>query len=137
MADRHAVDDAQNALAWEATALATFDHLATRARETTTGMYYAALVTSADPNHDTVDATAPSAFPSDALLTEVQGSVALSMMRASALAAQSPALNRSKSYPFGDQVEALFEAMNGKTVSLWDGFESEDAGAGAGYVDGT
>ena len=140
MADRHAVDDPAGAAQWQVAALASLDHIVTRARDATTGMMYWALITGPGAGHDALGA--PSQYPSDALLSEVNASVIMSLMRAAALAAQSTTLSTdAKTYPYVAHARDLYAAVNGgfaipATVSLWDGPEGPSAAAGAGYFEG-
>jgi hypothetical protein len=78
MANRHATDDASQAAVWAQAAGVVFNHLYARARHSS-GLYYSYLVTSSDPGHDALDTVLT---PSDTLLTETQGSVMASMLRA-------------------------------------------------------
>ena len=124
MAVRHKDDDTVNATKWQTAAVRALDYLWLRARDPVTHLYYRALVTSADAGHD---ALAASPSPNDALYTEVQAHVMLSLFRAQALVrANAGALPAIASYPFQAHAEDLLYAMNGSAVdvaiavSLWD-----------------
>lgn len=81
MALRHVGDtDAGSAPAtWEATAQQVLTYVQARARDPQTGLYYQALVTSADPGHDALGTASPT---NDALLTDTQAWVMLGFARA-------------------------------------------------------
>jgi hypothetical protein len=131
--------DQASALAWQAAALSSLQHLVDRARDPATGMYFASLVTSADPAHDAL-AQGTSPFPGDALFTDVQGAVALALTRAFAVATKSTTLgSAAKSFPYEAHALEIFEALNGNAGSapqtMWDGAgpgESDAAVMGAG-----
>jgi hypothetical protein len=143
MVARHggdAGDDAANAALWDTAARAVLDHLYNRARHTS-GMYYRALVTSADPQHD---ALAPSPQGNDVLLSDVQATVALTLSRASALVTDPKKggmlSSATQAYPFNLYSSELLDALNG-SLSLWDqsadaGTPNADAGVAAGYIEG-
>jgi hypothetical protein len=78
-------------------------------------------------------------FSVDALLTEVQGKIALTLYRAAALAATSTMLlPEVTAFPFDDRGAEILQSLNGTPVSLWDGtVQIPDAGgAGSGYLEG-
>jgi hypothetical protein len=133
-------DDAANAVLWEAAARAVLDHLYNRARHTS-GMYYRALVTSNDPQHD---ALAPSPQGSDVLLSDVQASVALTLSRANGLANDATKngaySSATKSYPFQLHSSEILDALNG-SISMWDdsadaATPNADASLAGGYIEG-
>jgi hypothetical protein len=105
-------------------------------------MFYQALVTSDDPGHDALDV--PGETPSDALLLDVNASVALSFVRSQVLLQGNAALSQTLStFDFVGTADKLFAAMNGTyvagstTVSLWDGVpDNSTATMGAGYMEG-
>ncbi len=130
MAVRHASDDAANAALWVLAAKRALVHLRTRARDPVTHLYYRALLTSADPDHDTL---ASGTLPSDALLSDVQATVMLSLMRANELVlANTTTLATFTSYGLPTLADDLFQAMN--AAGLWD---SNDRGYLEGYVPST
>lgn len=136
MAQRHAADEPANATNWQNAAVRSLDHLLNRARDPVTKLYYRALVTSTDADHDAL-AVSTSATPSDALLLEVQAAIALNLARAQELVTGSPVFNATvKAYPFETNADALITAMNGPPISLWDGPQDPDAGVGGGYFEG-
>ena len=135
MAVRHDGDDHANAVKWQAAAVRALDHLWLRGRDPVTHLYYASLVTSGDAGHD---ALASSPLPNDALYTEVQAHVMLSLLRAQAVVRDNAkpdggALAGLASYPFKEHVEDLLAAMNG-SVALWD---QANNGYFEGYVPST
>lgn len=73
------VDAGTEPVTWAATAQQVLSYVAARARDPRTGLYYQSLVTSADPEHDTLAAASPT---SDALLTDTQAWVLLGLARA-------------------------------------------------------
>jgi hypothetical protein len=133
MAARHQGDDAANALKWETAASRALDYLWLRARDPVTHLYYASLVTSGDAGHD---ALATSPMPNDALYTEVQAHVMLTLLRAHALVrvgTDGGALSGLASYPFTAHVEDLLASMN-NGIGLWD---AVGQGFFEGYVPST
>jgi hypothetical protein len=121
LASRHQTDDPTDSAKWARGAGSVFSHLYARARHVS-GLYYADLVTSSDPGHD---ALASVVTPNDALLSETQASVAVSLMRASAIVQNSTLLALS-SFPFTSQVGSPLSGMagvapdGGAGLSLWD-----------------
>jgi hypothetical protein len=121
LASRHEADDPTDAHMWARAAGSVFNHLFARGRHSS-GLYYAYLVTSADPDHD---ALATVITPDDALLTETQASVAASLMRARGLVTTANLVELSL-YPFSDQVGSTLSALKGVVsdggagFSLWD-----------------
>ncbi len=123
LASRHETDQPTNAHLWAHAAGAVFNHLYARARHPS-GLLYAALVTSSDPGQD---AFAPTSVvsPSDVLLSETQGSVAASLMRAQGIVvtANMPELSL---FPFGIQAASPLSGLQGvapgggKGLALWD-----------------
>ena len=86
-----------NAHIWASAAGSVFNHLYARARHSS-GLYYADLVTSADPGHD---ALASVIAPNDALLTETQTSVAVSLLRAQGIIQNANlVMPSSRQFPF-------------------------------------
>lgn len=81
MAVLHAGDaDAGAAAAvWQATAVQVLDYVWRRGRDSSTGLFYQALVTSGDPGHDALATASPA---SDALMTDVQAAISLGLVRA-------------------------------------------------------
>jgi hypothetical protein len=125
MAVRHVADEPANAAAWQSEARAALDRLHARARHAT-GLYYASLVTSADPEHDAIGAGADVG----ALLSDVQATIALAYLRAQELADGAPAaLPALAGVPLAARSAALVDAANAPPVSLWDA----DQG---GYLEG-
>lgn len=80
MANVHARDgDAGSDVAsWVQTALAAVDYVWARGRDTSTGLLFQQLVTSADPDHDALGQGMPTP---DALLTDVQAEALLGLAR--------------------------------------------------------
>ncbi len=121
MATRHASDDPTHSYLWASAALSVFNHLAARARHSS-GLYFADLITSGDPDHDAL-ATSPT--PNDALLADTQASVAASLLRAAALVQAASNVQLSQ-YPYAAQAAAVLSATKGvppdggTSVSLWD-----------------
>jgi hypothetical protein len=141
LAARHISDDPTDAAAWQSAAAAALDHLDARARDPVTGLYFAALVTSADPGHDALAPASPSGPPADALLTEVNGRIALAFLRAQALATSVPsAIPAVAALPLEARAEALLGALDNTPQSLWDssgGPSNGDGGTlGSGYFTG-
>jgi len=125
LAERHKADDATNAGKWVAAAKTVLDHLFARAMHSS-GLFYRALTTGADGGGD-----APASIdslPADALLSETQAVVMLSLLRANALLlADSTTFAPFASYDFTGKADALFRAMI--AAKLWDD-------AGSGYIEG-
>jgi hypothetical protein len=124
MAGRHLADEPAQSLLWARAAGSIFNYLYARALHTS-GLYYADLVTSADPDHD---ALANVVTPNDALLTETQAQVAASLLRASALATAYaiPALGN---FPFGAQAQSVLNALGGREPDGGTGFDLWDPSA--------
>jgi hypothetical protein len=127
LAQRHASDEPANAAAWQSGAALVFAHLDSRARDPATGLYYASLVTSADPDHDALApaaATTPDgapAPPADALLTDVAARVTMALLRTQDLATnQATALPALAAAPLEAHAEALLGALDKTPQSLWD-----------------
>lgn len=114
MAARHPTD--AKAIGWQRAALATIDHLQRRARDATTSLLFDELVTSSDPDHDTLAGAAPN----DALLTETQAGFAIALSRAQAVVdgAKSTLAPTVVAYPLAIDGAAVLEAMEGAHV--WD-----------------
>lgn len=130
LAVRHAVDDPTHAATWRDAAAAALDHLHLRARDPVTGMYFRALVTSADPGHDALATAPPEGPPADALLSDVQARIALALVRAQALVNKNPvALQSLAGYPFEQRAEQAIAALDAPAKSLWDA-------TGTGYAEG-
>jgi hypothetical protein len=130
LAVRHATDDPAHAASWQSAAATALDHLHLRARDAGTGMYFSALVTSADPDHDALAPAAPGGPPADALLSDVQARVALALLRAQDLVNNNPmALKSLSAYPFEQRAEEAIAALDAPTPSLWDA-------VGTGYAEG-
>jgi hypothetical protein len=130
LAVRHATDEPAHAASWQGAAAAALDHLHLRARDAGTGMYFRALVTSADPDHDALAPAPPEGPPADALLSDVQARVALALLRAQDLLDTNPtALKSLAAYPFEQRAEEAIAALDAPTPSLWDA-------TGTGYAEG-
>ncbi len=143
LAVRHASDDPADAAAWQSAAALVLEHLDARARDTATGLYFAALVTSADPGHDALAPATPSGPPADALLTDVNARIALALLRAQELAntpTMASAIPSVAALPLEARAEALLAALDDTPQSLWDasgGPSDGDGGTlGAGYFEG-
>jgi hypothetical protein len=141
LAVRHAVDDPASSAMWQSAAVQVLTHLDARARDTVTGLYFAALVTSADPGHDALAPAAAGGPPADALLTEVNARIALALLRAQALAtANGSAIPDVAALPLEARAEALLAALDSTPQSLWDpsgGPALGEAGTmGSGYFEG-
>jgi hypothetical protein len=83
MAARYSADAGADAALWQTSGSAALAYLWARGRDPVTGLFYQALVTSADPGHDQLTT---GMYANDALLSDVQGSVALALARAQAAA---------------------------------------------------
>jgi hypothetical protein len=144
---------------WLAEARASLVHLQLRAKEPTTGMFYANLV-STRTDGGTVDTPAPGTtpgLPSDALLADTQATFALAMVRAQGLVTSNTVAHLTGldggdgsigdggvtglfvpvlDIPFEAWADATMKAMNG-TPSLWDGTTVDGGGTPTnGYMDG-
>ena len=145
--------------AWLAAVRASLNHLQRRAKEPTTGLFYAALLANRNESGTGPDALAPaasSALPNDALLTDTQATFALAMVRAQYLVTANtvatiggleaggaptdggvtgpflPVLD----LPLEAWADAAMKALNG-APALWDGPVGDGGrGAGQGYMDG-
>jgi hypothetical protein len=130
LASRHVVDSPVQAAIWARAAGSVFNHLYARARHPS-GLYYAYLVTSADPDHD---ALASVITPNDALLAETSASVAVSLLRASALVAND-SLAALSTFPFAAQVRSPMNGLQGVApdggagYTLWDPTPTTDTAA--------
>ncbi len=141
MAVRHAAAEPASAFAWQEAAAEALQHIHLRARDPQYGLYYAALVTSADPAHDALAPAAAGGLPADALLTDVAGRVALALTRAQALVTQNPTLLPSLiGIPLEQRAEDLLAALDAPPKDLWDtsgGISDGDGGVvGTGYFTG-
>jgi hypothetical protein len=135
LAVRHTAAEPAKAATWQQAAVSALDHLWLRARDPATGMYFRALVTSADPGHDALPAAAPGDPPGDALLADVQARVALALVRAQDLADHNPAeLAAVAAYPFEIHAEAAIAAVNAAAAGLWN---TSAAGYAEGFVPST
>ncbi len=135
LAQRHASAEPANAAAWQSAAALVLAHLDARAKDPTTGLYYAALVTSADPAHDALAAADPSGPPADALLSDVAARVSLAMLRTQDLATNNPTtLPALLAAPLEARAEALLAALDSTPQSLWD---TTVGGYFAGWVPST
>ncbi|HEY2509636.1 MAG TPA: hypothetical protein VGI39_02150, partial [Polyangiaceae bacterium] len=117
LAWRHEATDAANAHLWARAAGSVFAHLQARARDTN-GLYYADLVTSSDAGNDALAAGA-SGQASDALVADVQVSVAISLLRARDMIA-AKGMTELAGFPFDDQVKSVMSAMQTGPEALWD-----------------
>lgn len=81
MAVRDAGDAGADAALWQASANGALAYVWARARDPVTGLFYQALVTSADVGHDQLGT---GTYANDALLSDVQASVVLGLARAQA-----------------------------------------------------
>jgi hypothetical protein len=123
LAVRHAKDEPASSAKWQAAAAASIDHLWSRARHAS-GLLYGSLVTSADPDHDAL------AKPDAPLLTDVQATAALAILRMQELVNKNPdALKPIASAPFEDRGEALIAALEGMNGAIWDSVSG-------GYLEG-
>ena len=134
MAMRHATDKA-NAYAWQRAAVSAIEHVHARARESSTGMYYAAMIATDGASADTLPSTPTPPTPNDALLADVQATIALSLSRAQELVSKNAsAFNAIPSYPFDAHAAEAIASSNG-AHSLWD--EAGSKGYFEGYVPST
>jgi hypothetical protein len=132
LAVRHVSDDPANAAIWQAAAANVFAYLNARARDPGTGLYYAALITSADTGNDALAPAAAGGPPADALLTEVNGRIALAYIRAQQLALGTPAAAPAVvALPLEGWAEAVLTALDGTTPQ--NGLYDDTAG---GYYTG-
>jgi hypothetical protein len=141
MAVRFATSEPAHATAWQAAAAQVLAHLDARARDPGTGLYFASLVTSADPAHDALGPADPAGPPADALLTDVAARVALALLRAQDLANNNAsALPALVPAPFAARAASLLIALDATPQSLWDpaGQVSDGDGGtlGGGYFAG-
>ena len=128
LAVRHAADAPASAATWQAAAASVLAHLDARARDPSTGLYYASLVTSADPDHDALAPAQAGGPPADALLTEVNARIALAYIRAGELATtNATAVPAIAALPLEKRAEALLSALDttpqdggAEAGGLWD-----------------
>jgi hypothetical protein len=145
--------------AWLAAVRASLNHLQLRAKEPTTGLFYAALLANRNESGIGPDALAPaasSALPNDALLTDTQATFALAMVRAQYLVTANTVVTIGGlegggaptdggvkgpflpvlDLPLEAWADAAMKALNG-AHALWDGPVGDGGrGAGQGYMDG-
>ncbi len=128
---------------WQQAAQSALQHLHDRARDAATGLYYTALVTSADAGHDAFDTSNPQAAT---MFSDTTVTVALALARAQALVNKDQANNSAldaglllpviASYPFSQHVDEAIAALNNGVQSLYDG-PAMDAGAvSTGFMEG-
>jgi hypothetical protein len=114
---------------WQDAARLSLEHLHARARDDKTGLYFRALTTSTDPTHDALSVVSGST-PSDALLTDVQSTVALAMMRAQDMVAKKgTSLALVATYPFEPRAQEILASLNASSLGLWDATQN-------GYFEG-
>jgi hypothetical protein len=101
---------------WEASANGALAYLWARARDPVTGLFYQALITSGDAGHDQLDT---GAYANDALLSDVQGAVALGLARAQAATNVLVADGGASAAPYAAQIETLVTALT--SSGLFDG----------------
>jgi hypothetical protein len=135
MAVLHAKDPDAGAdpATWQATAVAALDYVWRRGRDPSTGLFYQSLVTSGDPDHDSLGMGTPT---DDALLTDVQASIVLGLGRAqerfNALTSAADAGADADSLPASNylqQADDLIAALI--AAKLWDGLPSPGMDPGA------
>jgi hypothetical protein len=99
-------------------AKAAFDYLYRRARHPGTKLYFRALVTSTDPNHDTLQPSSPTG---DALFTEVNAAMSLALGRADALKIANASWFEGEltNYAFQLHGTEILDALIDQ-ISLWD-----------------
>jgi len=118
---------------WERAAVSALDHIYNRARDPATGLYYTALVTSNDPDHDALDTTNPQAGD---LLADTATTVGLVLSRAQDMANnQGAALSLVASYPFSEHVDSVLAALNG-SQPLYDGPPLDAGAMSTGLLEG-
>jgi hypothetical protein len=110
---------------WQASATGALAYLWARARDPVTGLFYQALVTSADPGHD---APGTGMFANDALLSDVQGPIVLGLARAQTAASALAVDGGSAAAPYAAQIEALVTALT--TAGLFNGATTAPQGGG-------
>jgi len=116
LAQRHRGTEAANAARWQGAAEDALGYIWRRGRDPSTGMFYRSLVTSADSEHDALSGEAPQ----DELSSDVQATVAFSLLQATDYLADSDSgIGLQSAYPFLDRASELVESMNG-VHSLWD-----------------
>jgi hypothetical protein len=137
MAVLHASDPDGGAdrASWQATAAAAIDYVSRRARDPVTGLFFQSLVTSGDPGHDALAPGSAGFPPPDALMTDVQAAIVLSLGRAQQRAnvlSPADAGADAESVPASDylkQADDLLGAM--VTAGLWDGSTTAGSDPGA------
>jgi hypothetical protein len=157
LVNRHPTDP--DAPAWLSAVRASLGHLQLRAKEPTTGLFYAALLanrTESGTGPDALGAAVSPPLPNDALLTDTQATFALAMVRAQYLVTANTVVILGgldsggpptdggvkgpfvtvKDLPLEAWADATIKALNG-THALWDGPEGDAGhGVGQGYMDG-
>ena len=134
MALRHSTDKA-SAYAWQRAAVSAIEHVHARAREATTGMYYASMIALDGAAADTLPSAPTPPTPNDALLADVQATIALSLSRAQELVSKSAsAFGAIPPYPFDAHAAEAIASSNG-AHSLWD--EAGTKGYFEGFVPST
>lgn len=126
MAQRHALDDAASAAAWQTAARLSIDHVVVRAHEPVTKMYLRSLrVVPGGTKDDSSHAPAPA----DLVLSDVAATIALALTRAQDLVTKNPtALSKVSTYPFEVHAEEAIASLNA-APPLWDAM-------GLGYMEG-
>ena len=132
LASRNETGDAgADAVKWARAAASVMNHLYLRARHPS-GLFYADLVTSSDPDHDALAAVVT---PADALLSETQASVAASLARMNGIV-QATSLTPLLGFPFDTQLVSPLSGMvgvapdGGAGLSLWDPTSTPATAAG-------
>jgi hypothetical protein len=122
MAVRYSADAGADGALWQASANGALAYVWARGRDPVTGLFYQALVTSADPGHDQLDT---GMYANDALLSDVQGSVVLGLARAQAAASALGADGGAA--PYAAEVATLVTALD--TAGLFNGQTTAPQGA--------
>ena len=102
-------DAGPQAAAWASSGAGTLAYLWARARDPVTGLFYQALVTSADAGHDQLGT---GTYASDALLSDVQATVVLALARAQTAANALAGDGGSGPAPYAAEIETLVTALN-------------------------
>jgi hypothetical protein len=100
-------------------AVSTVAHLLARARDPKTGLFYRALVTSTDPDHDAL-VDLGDGSPSDLASSDVQALVGLSLSRIAEIAAGPPLLPDLDALGLDARGDDVLAALRAANVPLWD-----------------
>ena len=121
-----------DAVAWQRAARSILDHLWNRARHPQLGLFYSKLETSGDPAGDALQTGVD--HP-DMIETDTQGLLAVTFLRARALAVTYPAITAIDATLFETRGEQILITLNG-TPSFWDKTPLPTNDAGSGFFEG-